>query len=225
MAATARAAIAAAGTFLVGTAGASAQATPVLDGSTVVGITATAVSEAWEIPIHSVRVEVAGDVPAEVDSVLVEEGGRDRWIMTMWVGDGRIRRFVKAGSMAPFAVAVRAMARGVMVDSTDVRIEARVAWGAPDPDRFFDPVGMTTERVIGAGEALMPPAVRPPLLVRGGDPVEAVLERSGVIMRVQAEALGSARDGDLLLVRLASGLRMEARVVAPGIVALIGGGG
>jgi len=200
------------------------QAVAVPDGGTVLSVATAEVAGVWGIRTSAVRLELVGDLPTSVDSIRVEEGGRDRWIMTMWIDGGRVRRFMKAGAMAPFAIAVHALERGVTVDSTDVRIEARVAWGAPDPARFIDPVGMTTERVIAAGEALMTPAVRPPLLMRGGDSVEAVLTRSGVVMRVQAEALGSARGGDTVLVRLASGRRVEARAVAPGIVALIGGG-
>jgi flagella basal body P-ring formation protein FlgA len=201
-----------------------AQSAIATDGLPALELVAREVARAWGTPAEIVRVELVGDLPPGVDSLLVEAGGRDRWILKMWVGEGSIRRFVNAGVMAPAAVATRDLVRGVTVDSADVRIEPRVVWGVPDPDGFVDPVGMTTERVIAAGEALVAPGVRPPLLVHGGDSVEAVLERSGIVMRVQAEALGSARDGEKLLVRLASGMRTEARVVAPGIVTLIEGG-
>jgi flagella basal body P-ring formation protein FlgA len=201
-----------------------AQSAIVLDGRPALELAAGEISRAWGLPTESVRLELVGDLPPTVDSLLIEAGGRDRWILTMWAGEGRIRRFVRVGAMTPTAVATRKLARGVTVDSADVRMEPRVVWGVPEPEGFVDPVGMTTERAIAAGEALVAPGVRPPLLVRGGDAVEAVMERSGIVMRVQAEALGSARHGETLLVRLASGMRTEARVIAPGIVALIEGG-
>ncbi len=67
------------------------------------------------------------------------------------------------------------------------------------------------------------PAVRPPLLFNGGDEVEAVLEQSGVTMRVRAEALQSGRLGESVRVRLMSGKRMSGRAIARGVVQLIPG--
>ena len=110
----------------------------------------------------------------------------------------------------------------VMVDAVNTMAEA-IAWGPP-AEPLPDPTGMITERVIQEGEILRSPAVRPPLFVRGGDAIQAVLREPGVVMRLKAEALSSAREGERVLLRLASGLRTEGTAIAPGLVELTSGG-
>jgi flagella basal body P-ring formation protein FlgA len=181
------------------------------------------VAEALGLPSEVVRIEVLGGLPSEVDSVQVEGGATDRWIATMWGAGGVARRFVRVGTSRSIPVATRTMERGEQVGLQDIRMEERVSWRGVG-STLSDPVGMVTTRVVTAGEPLQEPSVRPPLLFRGGDEIEAVLERAGITMRVQATALRSAREGEAVDVRLTSGKRMSGMAVGPGLVHLIPGG-
>lgn len=183
----------------------------------------TVIAQALELPAEVVRIDLVGGVLPLVDSVLVSKGARDRWIATMWGSGSVARRFVRVGASRPVPVAVRTMERGEEIGREDVRMDERVMW-EPVRESVADPIGMVTTRVVPEGQALESPSVRPPLLFRGGDEVEAVLERSGISMRVPATALGSAREGESVFVRLTSGKRMSGRAVGPGLVHLIPGG-
>jgi flagella basal body P-ring formation protein FlgA len=176
-----------------------------------------------DVPTEKVRVEVVGGFPPYVDSAGVDRAGGGRWIASFWVGDAVSRRFLRVGSVRSIPVAVEALDRGTAVQPEDVAMEERVVWerlAAPPAD----PVGMVATRLIPAGEALAAPSVRPPLLFKGGDEVDAILERSGLVLRVKAEALSSGREGETVLVRLTSGKRMSARAIGPGLVHLTSGG-
>ena len=178
----------------------------------------------WDLDAAQVRVELMdGSVTSPVDSLLVRGGTSDRWIVTLWAGDGVTRRFVRAGVARPVPVASGDLPRNHEVLAEDVHTDTRVVWGPPRPPAPH-PVGMVTSRRGTAGEPLAAPAVRPPLMFKGGDPVEAVLDQAGVHLRVRAEALASAREGDRIFVRLESGKRMAALAIAKGLVQLITGG-
>lgn len=168
------------------------------------------------------RVELTGSVPHSADSVAIVQGS-GRWIVTFFVDGARVRRFARSGQVGPVPVAARPISRGTVLVQEDVRMERRVAWDDGD-EAPGDVIGLVAQRVLTEGEPLSAPAVRPPYLVRGGDPVQAVYRRSGVVMTLRAEALGTARRGDHVRVKLPSGVRMEGTVVGPGRVELNGGG-
>ncbi|NNF12954.1 MAG: flagellar basal body P-ring formation protein FlgA [Gemmatimonadetes bacterium] len=177
------------------------------------------VAKLWAVAPESVRIELPPDAPALVDSVAFEPGSGDRWITTFVVDGHVVRRFVRVGHEQGVAVAASAMPRDHVVRSEDLTTGSRIVWGPPagvPPD----PEGWVVHRPIDAGDALVEPAVRPPLLVRGGDEVEAVFARGGVVLNIRAEALSSARSGELVAVRMPSGKRMDGRAVAPGRVVL-----
>lgn len=177
---------------------------------------------AWGVPEADVVLANPDGFPDRVDSVSVGEASAGRWLVTFWVDAGAVRRFTRAGRRTTVPVARRTITRGAVVDSTAVRFESRVVWdGAPPPP---NPIGLVAQRRVAEGQILRHPAVRAPVLVTGGQQIEAVLSRSGVVMTVKAEALGSARAGDVVRVRLASGLRTEGRAVARGRVRLVDGG-
>lgn len=176
-------------------------------------------AELWAIPPGSVRIELPPDAPTRVDSVAIEPGSGDRWIATFVVGGGAVRRFVRVGHVQAVPVAVAAMPREHIIREEDLTMGSRIVWGPP-VEAPPAPDGWVTHRRIVAGDALVEPAVRPPLFVRGGDEVEAVFVRAGVVLKVKAEALSSARSGQVVAVRMPSGKRMDGRAVAPGRVAL-----
>jgi len=187
------------------------------------GELASRVAEAWEASADAIRIELPTDLPAAIDSLSATEGSGVRWIVTLW-SDGRtIRRFARAGTVRTVSVAARSMPRDHALEPEDIGRAERIVWGPPPPP-FDLPDGWVTQRRIRAGEVLERPAVRPPLLIRGGDPVKAVLKRSGVVLTVFAEALSSARKGEPVSVRMPSGRRMDGRALASGVVALNPGG-
>lgn len=184
-----------------------------------------AVADSLGVAPGRVRVEITGasGLEAQLDSVSASRGGGDRWVVTAWAGGSATTRLARVGLAFESPVAARDLARGHVVSEGDVRQETVIRWGA-SASEWPDPVGMVTERAVRAGEPLGEPAVRPPLLVRGGDPVEALLEAAGIQLRMRGEALASARRGDRLRVRLESGRRVEATAVDAGVVRLVGGG-
>ena len=203
-------------------AGASAQGTLAVGGRDTREVLTESVAEQMGLAPERIHVEVAGDSSAEADSLLVRGAGEGRWIVTLWRRDSPTRRYVRVGVRREAAVAARDVMRGAEISVDDVRMEQIVDWTASTATAF-DPVGMVATRQHTAGEAFAMPAVRPPLLFNGGDEVEAVLEQSGVTMRVRAEALQSGRLGESVRVRLMSGKRMSGRAIARGVVQLIPG--
>jgi flagella basal body P-ring formation protein FlgA len=191
----------------------------------VTDVVAELVAPGLGVDPERVRVGWSGS-DATADSVSVVEAGSGRWIATLWNGGASVRRYVRVGVEGDVPVAARALARGEVVAAADVRVETRVRWsaGGPPADDLLDPVGMVASRAVAEGEVLSAPAVQQPLLVRGGEQIEALLVQPGVVMRMRAEALGSARRGESVYVRLTSGRRVTARAVAPGVVRLIPGG-
>lgn len=179
------------------------------------------VAAEWDVAASNVRMALLGGVPEAVDSVTVTPGSSPRWILSLWSGDRLSRRFLQVGTERAVPVAARSLARGQSVAPTDVETRRETVWGPPV--LVVNPVGMVTQRMVSAGEALVEPAVRAPLLVSGGQSIEAVYRHPGVSVTMRGEALGRARLGDLVLVRLASGTRMQGRAVAPGRVELIAG--
>ena len=182
-----------------------------------------AIALEWERAPEQIRVELEGSIPEGADSLTMVPGSRDRWIVSVWIETEVTRRFARAGVVESVPVASRDLPRGTEVAEEDVTFADVVVWGAPRGPAA-DPVGLVAERLVSAGEPLVHPSVRPPLLVSGGDEVEALFEQPGVVMRVRAEALASAREGDRIFVRLASGKRMSARALERGVVELLVGG-
>lgn len=181
----------------------------------------TTVALEWGVAPELVRLEVVGGVPEAVDSVSVAPSSSDRWILSLWSGGDLTRRFLRAGVEQAVPLAARPLERGLEVGASDVSYGVELMWGGPRV--AVDPVGMVTQRMVAEGEPLVDPTVRAPFVVDGGQEVDALYQGAGVSLVVRGEALGKARTGDVLLVRLASGVRMSARAVAPGRVELIGG--
>lgn len=182
------------------------------------------VAAAWEVDPERVRVDVSGAPEGPIDSLSVSETASDRWLVTFHAGERTVRRFVHVAHMAEVEVAAAPIARGDVVVPEAVAKETRMVAGAPR-EPAPTAVGMVAQRLIEAGTVLVDPAVRPPFVIRGGDRIDAVLQQGSVMMTVRGEALGAAREGEMVQVRLASGVRRRARATRPGVVTLIPGGG
>lgn len=183
---------------------------------------ARAVAERLGIDASAVCVELGGPTTS-ADSVSFVEGAGGSWLATLFAGGRSTRRFVRARVRVPVPVAVARIERGAEITASDVRWEERCLRPGSGPGAPPSPIGGTAARFIEADEALLPPTIRPPLWVRGGERVEAVMAGPGFVLTLRAEALRSARAGDSLDVRLPSGTRMRAAVVAPRQVRLLMG--
>ncbi len=106
------------------------------------------------------------------------------------------------------AVALRALPRGTVLQVADVGGEA-----------FESVLGYETQRVIAAGELLRAPAIAPAAIVRSGDSVSVRVELAGVSASRRGLALGTARLGQPVRVRLGQH-SLSGIATAPGVVLL-----
>ena len=83
--------------------------------------------------------------------------------------------------------------------------------------------GWITRRVIPAGEPLRAPAVAPPSWVNRGEPVHVLYRVGSAEARIRGTAMGTAVEGERVLVRIDARRRVEGVVVAPGLVHIQGG--
>lgn len=102
-------------------------------------------------------------------------------------------------------IALRTMPRGTVLQATDVGGDASAV------------LGLETQRLITAGELLRAPAVAPAAVVRSGEAVTVRVEKDGIIVTRQGIALGMARIGQPVRVRVGphslSGIAVAAGVV------------
>jgi flagella basal body P-ring formation protein FlgA len=110
-------------------------------------------------------------------------------------------------------VAAREIARGTVLTDQDVTYPAGV-----ERDSTGAPVGWVARRVIAAGEPLREPAVTPPDLVHVGDAVQAVFRDGPIEMRLIGRAMGAARAGEKVMIRIDMHRRFEGVVVGPRLV-------
>lgn len=185
------------------------------------GVEAGAVVLSWD------AVPGGWTAPAEPRVELTGSGNGGWWVAVVSAADGTAPQALRlrAGVEAPVRTAARPLPRGHAVADRDMAWSSELRWGAPRDGDDPDPLGWETRRVIREGEPLREPAVRPPLLVRSGQPVELVWKRGEVGIRMQGSAAGSAPLGGAVLVRTGSGTRLKGVVVAPGIVDVTNGGG
>jgi flagellar basal body P-ring formation protein FlgA len=118
-------------------------------------------------------------------------------------------------------VSARSLARGALLDASDVRAERRDVLRLPygyvaDPARIED---MRLSRSVGAGTALNPGMLAERLLVERGRGVSIVARSGGISIRASGMALEDGVAGDRVRVRnLASGRVVNAVVENTGIV-------
>lgn len=103
------------------------------------------------------------------------------------------------------AVAARDLARGTVLRPEDIAREAPAAPGATDSGEVGE--GWVVRRLVRQGEVLRSPAVAPPSAVRAGEPVQGVVRRGVVELRVWGVALNDAPVGGIVHLRTADGRR------------------
>jgi flagella basal body P-ring formation protein FlgA len=174
-----------------------------------------------------IRLEVGtvpADWPAEGEArvSLLGSGAGGHWVARVESGPpespASMSVRVRAGVLVRSPVAAHALERGHLIAPEDVRLAEVVRWGEPGPEPLAVIDGWETQRVIAEGEALRPPAVDAPLMVRSGDAIRIVWRRGGLELAVPGQAAGSARLGRTARVRTAEGRSLTGVAVAPGIV-------
>lgn len=106
------------------------------------------------------------------------------------------------------AVALRAIPRGAVLQAEDVGGDAAASV-----------LGLQAQRMIAAGEVLRTPAIAPAAVVRSGDSVSVRVEVDGVAVSRPGIALGTARAGQPVRVRLGQ-YSLSGIAIAPGVVRL-----
>lgn len=186
------------------------------------------VAERWGVDSAAVRLDWGpaprSRRPAEnARPRLVGSGVDGRWVVRLRGREGGgFGLRLRAGAMVRVPVAAEPLGRGEALTAEDIAREDRVRWGPPDERGFEVAPGWVARRSIRAGETLTRPAVSPPALVRSGQQVRVIFETARVRLSVPGEAVGTAKRGERVRVRLRTGRRVRGRAEAPGRVRVPG---
>jgi flagella basal body P-ring formation protein FlgA len=157
---------------------------------------------------------------------LVGRGRGGHWVVSLYRPRDPAETYavsLRAGVEVREAVARRGMARGERLTSAHVEWRPRVSWGAPPLEEARARTGWVAQRRIRPGEVLEPPALRPPLLVASGEPVEIRWAGKGVAVTLAGRAVGSASMGERVAVRTEAGKRLFGVVAGEGVVLISSG--
>lgn len=143
-------------------------------------------------------------------SSLEISGGAQPWVgrQTFRVVDrqatGEYATTIEAEVTLPamIVVATRTLPRGAVVHAADLQVQATRPHEAQLESfgRVEDVVGQELRRSIGAGQVLTQGDLRPPILVRRGDPVTVYARSPGIQVRTTARAAEDGALGDLITV-------------------------
>ena len=112
---------------------------------------------------------------------------------------------------ASILLAAREIPRGTILVAADIDAAASEA---------KEILGWEAKRVIRLGEVLRAPAIAPAQLIRSGDTVQLVWRDGDLELRMTGRAMGSATEGETVLVRVDTQRRFEGIAEAPGVVRL-----
>jgi flagella basal body P-ring formation protein FlgA len=139
---------------------------------------------------------VAGSARAPI-AVTIYDGERVVLARTVQV-DVEVRREV--------VTAAGVIERGRVVTAAD--LATRKEWAVPRtsrPGTVEDVVGSIAQKRIAAGQPVGRDDVTPPLACKRGDTVYIHCLSGGIVVKAKAKALGSARDGELVELRVEGG--------------------
>ena len=132
-------------------------------------------------------------------------------------GQWRVRLPARVRAFAPVLVTARALARGDLVTSADVRAVRREL-GPPGRQLERLPADQGARRPLGAGTVIGAHDLKPVRRVRRGEDVTVAFAGDGFQVQAQAVALRDGARGDRIAVRAASGRTLHATVTGPGAV-------
>lgn len=210
-------------TVLVGPGAAFGQATTWAPGAALEARVRAAVAERWGIQSATVRLEWGQvreprSIPADAPLRLIGSGAGGSWVVAFEPpGEPPLHVRVRAGTEVERPVAARDLERDVVLAEGDIAYRPTIEWGAPRPVTPVRP-GWVTRRRIALGQALEEPAVGPPVVVRAGEPVRAVLTRGAITLALDAIALGNAAIGEKVAFRTDSGRRLVGIAAGPSLI-------
>lgn len=183
-----------------------------------------AVGQAWEVEAGCVMVEWPVGAPDAFpgEGSLEGSGAGGRWTVAFPL-EGRTRRVpVRTTTRVLVPVATRSLPRGAVVEPSDIAWEPGVQTGpAGRQEEDRDIAGWVVARPLAPGDALAPPAIRPPVAVKVGEVVVVTFNGTTVQARREGTALRTGAVGDTVDVRLGQGTRRRARITDTGMVELI----
>jgi flagella basal body P-ring formation protein FlgA len=115
-------------------------------------------------------------------------------------------------------VARHDLARGVALAAADIDTVVTGAPARADAAGARAAAGWITRRIVRAGEPLRAPAVVPPPLIATGARVTLVWETGGLRLTRDGTALGAARRGERVTVRVDATRRFTGVATSPGVV-------
>lgn len=139
-----------------------------------------------------------------------------RWIFAILLATVGLAATVDRLHAQPAATAdalqaARDIPRGAVLEAADID-------AAGDEAKAI--LGWVTKRLIRVGEVLRPPAIAPAELIRSGDTVQLLWRDGDLEIRMTGRAMGSAAEGEAVLVRVDTQRRFEGIAEAPGVVRL-----
>jgi flagella basal body P-ring formation protein FlgA len=165
-----------------------------------------------------------GQVPEGFDVVeLIGHGKDGRWVVAFREVRGArdaVSVLLRAGVEVSVPVARRSLERGRALGEGDLEMEVRTKWGSLDEMPEPCALGWVTQRRIEAGEVLVQPGVKPPLMVESGRTVQALWTNGRVELKLQARAMGSGSMGQRVYVRTEDGTRLSGVVQGSGLVVI-----
>ncbi len=165
--------------------------------------------------------EGVGVVDSSIDPRLVGVGSAGEWVVRLEGTRGTVGVRVRAGSTQSVPLATTPMRRGQTLAPGDIRFDERTVWGEPDvaeASHGTDLVGWVTQRRINVGDRLVQPAVGPPSVVHTGESVEVAWATGAIRLTLIGRALGTARAGEVVSVRLETGKRVRGVALDDGTV-------
>ena len=153
---------------------------------------------------------------------LAGAGTHGEWIARLPANDGLFAVRLKAGLRRMLPMATRRIPRGTLLTEADFAFEESVRWGPPAGSTSKPQPGWQAERRLEAGEELRTPAVRPAVAVRTGDRVKIIWRTGRIELTLSGVAIGTARPGETVDVRLDAGRRLRGVAGADGAVRVEG---
>lgn len=195
----------------------------------------------WEEVERTVRVELAqrwnvdpaglvldwgphadvGSVDSGVPAQLVGSGSNGSWVVRIEAERGTVGIRLRAGTRRSVQVAANAMRRGHVLTPDDISVETQTTWGAPEhANGMGAQPGWVVERGVAVGDRLASPAVRPAPIVRTGESVEVAWSSGTIRLTMPGRALGTARPGESVRVRLETGKRLRGVATSDGRISV-----
>jgi flagella basal body P-ring formation protein FlgA len=171
--------------------------------------------------IMPIRAALADDMAFR----LVGRGQDGRYVVLVSTPRGELAVSVRAGVEDSVWVSSRPVPASVTLAADDVKREVRMVWGASSATAKPAPLGWETQRSLGAGQLLVPPAIREPAQVEPGRVVRFEWSQGEIAIVREALAANRARLGEIVWATdRATGQRISGRVIGPARARLTIGG-